>query len=235
MAGGKVDTKISNRKTAATTNNDNNNKNFISGIFIKHVLDNSPAGASGLLKTGDRILQVNGIDLTSSSHDNAVCVIRNARSPIHFLIQSLLGGPTTNNNNNTVSHCDRYNQPVLIVLSICVNLTIKQQAPSTTSSTTTTTTDQSRADDDYPFDEPNKFNYNLSDVRDKYSHLDGQVSIVQLKRKSQHESLGISLSGNLNLTKASVFICSMCEESLAAKSGLHKVGDQIIEVSLCGF
>ncbi len=66
------------------------NKSFISGIFIKHVLDDSPAGAHGLLKTGDRILQVNGVDLTMSSHDNAVNVIRSAHSPIHFLIQSLI-------------------------------------------------------------------------------------------------------------------------------------------------
>ena len=30
----------------------------ISGIFIKHVLDGSPAGRNGTLKTGDRILEV---------------------------------------------------------------------------------------------------------------------------------------------------------------------------------
>ena len=33
-------------------------ENAISGIFIKHVLENSPAGRNGTLKTGDRILQV---------------------------------------------------------------------------------------------------------------------------------------------------------------------------------
>ena len=31
----------------------------MSGIFIKHVSENSPAGRSGLLKKGDRILEVN--------------------------------------------------------------------------------------------------------------------------------------------------------------------------------
>ena len=30
----------------------------ISGIFIKHVLESSPAGRNGTLKTGDRILEV---------------------------------------------------------------------------------------------------------------------------------------------------------------------------------
>ena len=33
-------------------------EHVISGIFIKHVLEESPAGRNGTLKTGDRILQV---------------------------------------------------------------------------------------------------------------------------------------------------------------------------------
>ena len=65
-------------------------ENFISGIFIKHVLENSPAGLNGTLKTGDRILIVNEFDLTNATHDKAVDVIRNLKSPIVFVIQSLL-------------------------------------------------------------------------------------------------------------------------------------------------
>lgn len=34
-------------------------EHMISGIFIKHVLEDSPAGRNGTLKTGDRILKVN--------------------------------------------------------------------------------------------------------------------------------------------------------------------------------
>ena len=30
----------------------------LQGIFIKHVLESSPAGQTGLLKTGDQILEV---------------------------------------------------------------------------------------------------------------------------------------------------------------------------------
>ena len=33
-------------------------ENVISGIFIKQVLEDSPAGKNGTLKTGDRILEV---------------------------------------------------------------------------------------------------------------------------------------------------------------------------------
>ncbi len=84
--------------------------------------------------------------------------------------------------------------------------------------------------DEAAFDVPNIFNYTLSEIRDKYSHLDGTVNIVQLKRQSLQENLGISLSGNLNLTKASVFICGIYGDTIAAKSGRLKLGDQILEV-----
>ena len=43
-------------------------EHFLSGIFIKNVLENSPAGRTGQLKTGDRILEVltiNDLGLTS--------------------------------------------------------------------------------------------------------------------------------------------------------------------------
>ncbi|XP_023705166.1 multiple PDZ domain protein isoform X5 [Cryptotermes secundus] len=62
----------------------------ISGIFIKNVLPQSPAGRTGELKTGDRILEVDGVDLRQASHERAVEVIRGACNPVCFLVQSLI-------------------------------------------------------------------------------------------------------------------------------------------------
>ena len=62
----------------------------ISGIFIKHVIPDSLAGRHSSLKTGDRILEVNGYNLRDATHDHAVEIIRSAQSPVYFLVQSLL-------------------------------------------------------------------------------------------------------------------------------------------------
>nr|CAD7571371.1 unnamed protein product [Timema californicum] len=62
----------------------------ISGIFIKNVLPQSPAGRTDELKTGDRILEVDDIDLRQASHERAVEVIRGAGNPVRFLVQSLI-------------------------------------------------------------------------------------------------------------------------------------------------
>ncbi|XP_073792427.1 inaD-like protein isoform X6 [Danio rerio] len=65
----------------------------LKGIFIKQVLADSPAGRTGALKTGDKILQVSGVDLQNASHEEAVQTIKAAPSPVVFIVQSLSSTP----------------------------------------------------------------------------------------------------------------------------------------------
>ena len=61
----------------------------ISGIFIKHVMEGTPAAQSGDLMAGDQILEVNGMSLRDATHDEAVDVIRRATSPVRLIVQTL--------------------------------------------------------------------------------------------------------------------------------------------------
>ncbi|XP_018401347.1 PREDICTED: microtubule-associated protein futsch [Cyphomyrmex costatus] len=83
IVGGKVD--LHNGGPSKTQN--------ISGIFIKNVLPNSPAGRTGGLKIGDRIIEVDGVDLRHSTHERAVEVIQAAGNPVSLLVQSLVNLP----------------------------------------------------------------------------------------------------------------------------------------------
>ncbi|XP_049585948.1 inaD-like protein isoform X3 [Syngnathus scovelli] len=65
----------------------------LKGIFIKQVLRGSPAHATRALKTGDKILQVSGLDLRSATHQEAVDAIKSAASPVVFIVQSLSAKP----------------------------------------------------------------------------------------------------------------------------------------------
>ncbi|KAK3561941.1 hypothetical protein QTP86_019064 [Hemibagrus guttatus] len=65
----------------------------LKGIFIKQVLPDSPAGRTNALKTGDKILQVAGVDLQNASHEEAVQAIKTAPSPVEFVVQSLSSTP----------------------------------------------------------------------------------------------------------------------------------------------
>ncbi|NXI50462.1 MPDZ protein, partial [Chloroceryle aenea] len=69
------------------------NGEVMRGIFIKHILEDSPAGKNGTLKTGDRIVEVDGIDLRDASHEQAVEAIRKAGNPVVFMVQSIISKP----------------------------------------------------------------------------------------------------------------------------------------------
>lgn len=61
----------------------------LSGIFIKNVLEGSPAAATGQLNTGDRIIAVGDVDIRVASHEKAVEAIRQSGNPLKLVVQSL--------------------------------------------------------------------------------------------------------------------------------------------------
>nr|XP_040570230.1 multiple PDZ domain protein-like isoform X3 [Lepeophtheirus salmonis] len=75
IVGGKVDVSGSNNS---------------SGIFIKNVLPESPAGRTQQLYTGDKVVQVGSIRITSADHDAAVKAIKSAGNPVIIVVQSLV-------------------------------------------------------------------------------------------------------------------------------------------------
>ncbi|KAI6234108.1 PDZ domain containing protein [Aphelenchoides fujianensis] len=61
----------------------------VSGIFIKSVQPESPAGRSGKLFMGDRIVSVGDHDLRNATHEQAVQAIKHSTNPVRFVVQSL--------------------------------------------------------------------------------------------------------------------------------------------------
>ncbi|XP_035886133.1 E3 ubiquitin-protein ligase PDZRN3 isoform X1 [Phyllostomus discolor] len=61
------------------------------GIFVSRVVDGGPAARDGGLQIHDRIIEVNGKDLSRATHDQAVEAFRTAREPI--VVQVLRRAP----------------------------------------------------------------------------------------------------------------------------------------------
>lgn len=178
----------------------------ISGIFIKHVLPDSPAGRNGTLKTGDRILEVNGYDLREASHDRAVEIIRAAQSPVHFTVQSLLDpsnpAPSTNDNSLT-------NSPYIPKISSVQNRVL------TTSPNNSI--NERKTEDDF--------------IK-QYGHLIGDLYFIDIKRSLSeiNEPLGLSLIGHRDPNKLAVFVCDIQPGSLLDRDNRIRPGDQLLEV-----
>ena len=184
----------------------------ISGIFIKHVLPDSPAGRNGTLKTGDRILEVNGFDLRDASHDRAVEIIRAAQSPVHLIVQSLLdpSNPASSSSSSADYSC---------------SLNHLSDIPGSSSHGKILS--------------PGKYSLGTErkteeELIKQYGHLPGDLLFIEIKRALAeiNEPLGLSLIGHRDPSKLAVFVCDIQPGSLLDRDHRILPGDQLLEVSV---
>uniref|UniRef100_A0A673V066 PDZ domain-containing protein n=1 Tax=Suricata suricatta TaxID=37032 RepID=A0A673V066_SURSU len=63
------------------------------GIFISRIAEGGAAHRAGTLQVGDRVLSINGVDMTEARHDHAVSLLTAASSTIALLLEREAGGP----------------------------------------------------------------------------------------------------------------------------------------------
>ncbi|XP_071117082.1 multiple PDZ domain protein-like isoform X2 [Haliotis cracherodii] len=193
----------------------------ITGIFIKHVVENSPAGRNGTLKTGDRILEVNGVDVRDATHDEAVEIIRNATTPVTFVVQSL---------SDSACPGDLEAAELKSVQSF-EEATAQSTAPLQTKPKDRLThlRSESRGESVSDSESEDEFGYTTKKLQKKYGELSGDIHLVDLSTGSN--GLGLSLAGNKDRNLMSAFVAGIQPESTAAKDGRITVGDELLEVN----
>ncbi|XP_038554578.1 inaD-like protein isoform X2 [Micropterus salmoides] len=167
----------------------------LKGIFIKQVLPNSPAAKTKCLKTGDKILEVSGVDLHAASHEEAVSAIKSAPSPVVFIVQSLSATPR---------------QPG------AAPPPLRQPPPYRP-----------------PSQSEQQMNPDLEQARERwcerYGDLQGELLCVELDKERQ--GLGLSLAGNRDRSRLSIFVVGLHAGGPAARDGRIRVGDELLEIN----
>nr|XP_058939240.1 inaD-like protein isoform X10 [Kogia breviceps] len=130
----------------------------LKGIFIKQVLEDSPAGKTNALKTGDKILERRGT----------------APPPM--------------------------------------KLPPPYKAPSD---------DSDETEEEYAF--TNK------KIRQRYADLPGELHIIELEKDKN--GLGLSLAGNKDRSRMSIFVVGINPEGPAATDGRMRIGDELLEIN----
>ncbi|XP_029332736.1 multiple PDZ domain protein isoform X7 [Mus caroli] len=155
------------------------NGEVMRGIFIKHVLEDSPAGKNGTLKPGDRIIEAPS-QSESEPEKPALCNVPPS-SPSVF---SEMG-----------SDCA---QP----------------------SATTVSEDEDKEDE---------FGYSWKNIQERYGSLTGQLHMIELEKG--HSGLGLSLAGNKDRTRMSVFIVGIDPTGAAGRDGRLQIADELLEIN----
>ncbi|XP_030368094.1 multiple PDZ domain protein isoform X16 [Strigops habroptila] len=155
------------------------NGEVMRGIFIKHILEDSPAGKNGTLKTGDRIVEVFG--------------------------QSDLEPEKT---------------------SLC-NLPVPPPSAFSGMSCDVAQSSSSRAPEDG--EKEDEFGYSWKKIMQRYGSLPGELHMIELEKG--RTGLGLSLAGNKDRSRMSVFVVGIDPNGAAGKDGRLQIADELLEIN----
>ncbi|XP_078188167.1 inaD-like protein isoform X24 [Callithrix jacchus] len=191
----------------------------LKGIFIKQVLEDSPAGKTNALKTGDKILEVSGVDLQNASHSEAVEAIKNAGNPVVFVVQSLSSTPrvipTVHNKANKIT--SNQNQDTQEK---------KEKRQGTAPPPMKLPPPYKALPDD---SDENEDAFTDQKIRQRYADLPGELHIIELEKDKN--GLGLSLAGNKDRSRMSIFVVGINPGGPAAADGRMHVGDELLEIN----
>ncbi|XP_047555361.1 multiple PDZ domain protein isoform X1 [Lutra lutra] len=249
------------------------NGEVMRGIFIKHVLEDSPAGKNGTLKPGDRIVEVDGMDLRDASHEQAVEAIRKAGNPVVFMVQSIINRPrksplpslphnlypkynfsSTNpfadslqfnadkelqNSSRVTFRCSPTNPFAPTPFKapsqseskpekapLC-NVPPPPSSASAEMSGDHTQSSASKCSEDV--DKEDEFGYSWKNIRERYGTLTGELHMIELEKG--RSGLGLSLAGNKDRSRMSVFVVGIDPNGAAGKDGRLQTADELLEIN----
>ncbi|KAM7377385.1 hypothetical protein PAMA_013935 [Pampus argenteus] len=222
------------------------NGEVMRGIFIKHILEDSPAGHNGTLKTGDRIVEVDGVDLRDASHEEAVEAIRRAGNPVSFLVQSIIHRPRS-----LITDCseeraaavtrDNKNQPAkreVAKASPSSPVLLLPVVPHVGETDTDTLieipgrpgeAEEENEEVEEVEEVEDEFGYNWKNIIQRYGSLPGVLHMIELEKGKT--GLGLSLAGNRDRSRMSVFVVGIDPSGAAGRDGRMLVGDELLEIS----
>ncbi|CAN9509544.1 unnamed protein product [Ophioblennius macclurei] len=225
------------------------NGEVMRGIFIKHILEDSPAGQNGTLKTGDRIVEVDGADLRDASHEEAVEAIRRAGNPVSFLVQSIVHRPRSSTTDSSEERAAALTRDVKDKLakreaarasptSPLVPLPVVPHVGETDTDTLTETPGRpadavlENKEGEVEVEEEeveDEFGYSWKNVIQRYGSLPGVLHMIELEKGKT--GLGLSLAGNRDRSRMSVFVVGIDPNGAAGRDGRMVVGDELLEIN----
>ncbi|XP_033713986.1 multiple PDZ domain protein isoform X6 [Tursiops truncatus] len=155
------------------------NGEVMRGIFIKHVLEDSPAGKNGTLKPGDRIVEAPS-QSESEPEKAPLCSVPPPPPPAFAEVS------------------EDHAQSSAREISADV-------------------------------DKEDEFGYSWKNIRQRYGTLTGELHMIELEKG--RSGLGLSLAGNKDRSRMSVFIVGIDPNGAAGKDGRLQIADELLEIN----
>uniref|UniRef100_A0A3P9K347 RING-type E3 ubiquitin transferase n=1 Tax=Oryzias latipes TaxID=8090 RepID=A0A3P9K347_ORYLA len=215
-------------RTVASSCQDDKDGVLNEGIFVSKIVENGPADKEGGLQVHDRIIEVNGKDLSKTTHDQAVEAIRTAKEPIMVKVlrrapYPKLVGPIPD---SQVSDAGTQTD---ITLQHIIRL---NTMPSSSSPQMKELEEYLLPEENPPehgYFDPNDF---LEAMQPDMERDELEYEEVDLYRANIQDKLGLTLCYRTDdEDEAGIYISEVDPNSIAAKDGRIREGDKIIQIN----
>ncbi|XP_039971558.1 E3 ubiquitin-protein ligase PDZRN3-B isoform X2 [Xiphias gladius] len=214
-------------KTVAFSCKDDNDSTSNEGIFVSKIVENGPADKEGGLQIHDRIIEVNGKDLSKATHDQAVEAFRTAKEPI--MVQVLRRAPHPK---LVIPPADTQVSDISTQTDITLQhiMALSKLPPS---SPPMTELEEYLLTDEHPqghaYFDPNDF---LEGIQQDIEREELEYEEVDLYRANIQDKLGLTICYRTDdEDEAGIYISEIDPNSIAAKDGRIREGDKIIQIN----
>ncbi|XP_035518042.1 E3 ubiquitin-protein ligase PDZRN3-B isoform X2 [Morone saxatilis] len=213
-------------QTVAFSCKDDNDSTSNEGIFVSKIVEKGPADKEGGLQIHDRIIEVNGKDLSKATHDQAVEAFRTAKEPI--MVQVLRRAPHP----KLVSPADSQVSDISTQTDITLQhiMALTKLPPS---SPPMTELEEYLLPEEHPpghaYFDPNDF---LEGIQQDIEREELEYEEVDLYRANIQDKLGLTICYRTDdEDEAGIYISEIDPNSIAAKDGRIREGDKIIQIN----
>nr|XP_031318606.1 LOW QUALITY PROTEIN: PDZ domain-containing RING finger protein 4 [Camelus dromedarius] len=199
------------------------------GIYVSKILENGPADRADGLEIHDKIIEVNGKDLSKATHEEAVEAFRNAKEPI--VVQVLRRTPLSKPAYGTVPEVQLMNastQTDITFEHIMALAKLRPPTPPVPDICPFLLSDRHPTGQE--FYEDHEYLSSLRADADRTEDLEYEE--VELCRVSSQEKLGLTVCYRTDDEEdTGIYVSEVDPNSIAAKDGRIREGDRILQIN----
>ncbi|CAF4866762.1 unnamed protein product [Pieris macdunnoughi] len=225
-------------------------KEELSGIFVKSIIEGSSAEQSGKIKINDRIIEVDGVTLTDKSNPQAVDILRNTGISVHLVLERYLRGPKFEHLQLAIFNEERPASPSPSATTLTwfpvpsqVDNSVTEIEPEPESNTTIDSSVLEVADD---IQEPSQeeldrrldeiLNVDTEEIKQRWESEVGPDKEIFIAEVNKLSGLGISLEGTVDVeggleVRPHHYIRSVLPEGPVGQQGTFIAGDELLEAN----
>ncbi|XP_036108070.1 PDZ domain-containing RING finger protein 4 isoform X1 [Molossus molossus] len=214
-------------------NQDNQEEISTEGIYVSKILENGPADRADGLEIHDKIVEVNGKDLSKATHEEAVEAFRNAKEPI--VVQVLRRTPLSKPIYATAPDVQLMNastQTDITFEHIMALAKLRPPTPPVPDICPFLLSDSCHSlhPMEHEFYEDNEYLSSLPAEADRAE--DFEYEEVELCRVSSQEKLGLTVCYRTDDEEdTGIYVSEVDPNSIAAKDGRIREGDRILQIN----